>query len=206
MALTGSVGVALGLFISALVRTSEVATSLVPLILIPQILFAGLVTVPTGASKLIGATMPATWSFDEIKRLSALDTLKEEGSDPNGPNKGRGLYHHIQELNEENARQSREQSAAYSRRLTEALSQRDETPKRPKPGPSAAPSTTPRSGDLQIGPAPTIPEPAEMDENLSHYVSFKHPWGGEILDAGILGGMLLIFFLVTLVALRVREL
>ena len=39
MILTGMVGVALGLFISAVVRTSEMATSLVPLILIPQILF-----------------------------------------------------------------------------------------------------------------------------------------------------------------------
>ena len=42
MLLTAAVGVALGLFISALVRTSEMATSLVPLILIPQILFSGL--------------------------------------------------------------------------------------------------------------------------------------------------------------------
>ncbi|MBA2339360.1 MAG: FHA domain-containing protein, partial [Pyrinomonadaceae bacterium] len=64
MILTAMVGVALGLFVSAIVRTSEVATSLVPLILIPQILFSGLVGVPTGLSKLAGLAMPATWSFD----------------------------------------------------------------------------------------------------------------------------------------------
>ena len=52
MILTAAVGIALGLFISALVRTSEMATSLVPLILIPQILFSGLVGVPTGQTKL----------------------------------------------------------------------------------------------------------------------------------------------------------
>ncbi len=37
--ITAMVGIALGLFISAIVKTSEMATSLVPLILIPQILF-----------------------------------------------------------------------------------------------------------------------------------------------------------------------
>ena len=39
--ITAMVGIALGLLISAIVRTSEMATSLVPLILIPQILFSG---------------------------------------------------------------------------------------------------------------------------------------------------------------------
>ena len=196
MALTGSVGVALGLFVSALVGTSEVATSLVPLILIPQILFAGLVTVPTGVSKVIGATMPATWAFDEIKRFSALDTLKEEGSDPNGPNQGQGLYRHIKELNEENIRHSREQVSDYNRQMTEALSQRDRGPQRSRSEPSP---------DVQIGSAPAIPEPAEIDENLSAYVNFKHPWGGKIRDAVILAAMLLAFFMATLVALRAKD-
>jgi len=205
MALTGTVGVALGLFVSALVRTPEAATSLVPLILIPQILFAGLVTVPAGVSKVVGGAMPATWSFDEIKRFSALDTLKEEGSDPNGPNQGRGLYHHIQQLNEESARQSRDQISDYNRRVTEALSQRDQGAKRPRSGAGASPNPTPAPEAAQIGPAPGIPPPAEIDENLSHYVSFKHPWGGEILNVAILGAMLLVFFLSTLVALRARE-
>src|SRR5438046_5859947 len=59
LVLTGMVGIALGLFISAVVKTSEVATSLVPLILIPQILFAGLVTVPTGIYKIVGAAVTA---------------------------------------------------------------------------------------------------------------------------------------------------
>ena len=52
MLLTAGVGIALGLLISALVKTSEMATSLVPLILIPQILFSGLVGVPAGASRV----------------------------------------------------------------------------------------------------------------------------------------------------------
>src|SRR5206468_10120009 len=80
--ITAMVGIALGLFVSAVVRTSEMATSMVPLILIPQILFGGLVGVPQGASRVIGTLMPATWAFDGIKRFSTLDTLDEEGSDP----------------------------------------------------------------------------------------------------------------------------
>jgi ABC-type multidrug transport system ATPase subunit/pSer/pThr/pTyr-binding forkhead associated (FHA) protein len=196
MALTGSVGVALGLFVSALVGTSEVATSLVPLILIPQILFAGLVTVPTGVSKVIGATMPATWAFDEIKRFSALDTLKAEGSDPNGPNQGQGLYRHIKELNEENIRHSREQVSDYNRQMAVALSQRDRAPQRSRSG---------SSPDVQIGSPPSIPEPAEIDENLSAYVNFKHPWGGKIRDAVILAAMLLAFLMATLIALRAKD-
>jgi hypothetical protein len=88
MMLTAAVGIALGLFISALVRTSEMATSLVPLILIPQILFSGIVGVPTGISKVAGLTMPAAWSFDTMKRFSTLDTLEAEGADPRGATKG----------------------------------------------------------------------------------------------------------------------
>ena len=92
MIMTGMVGIALGLFVSSVVKTSEMATSIVPLILIPQILFSGLVGVPQGfAVKAVGAFMPATWSFDEMKQLSDLDTLKEDGSDPKGPNKAAGF-------------------------------------------------------------------------------------------------------------------
>src|SRR5947207_1496813 len=51
MIVAALVGIALGLFISAMVKTSEMATSLVPLILIPQIIFSGLVGVPQGAAR-----------------------------------------------------------------------------------------------------------------------------------------------------------
>ncbi len=98
---TAMVGIALGLLVSAMVKTSEMATSLVPLILIPQILFSGLVGVPQGTAKVIGTLMPATWAFDGLKRWSTLDTLDEEGSDPDGENKGRGLYKHYEDLNDE---------------------------------------------------------------------------------------------------------
>src|SRR5438046_10261847 len=95
--ITAMVGIALGLLVSAMVKTSEMATSLVPLILIPQILFSGLVGVPVSTARVIGTVMPATWAFDGLKRLSLLDTLDEEGSFPDGENKGRGLYKHYED-------------------------------------------------------------------------------------------------------------
>src|SRR5260221_1546062 len=113
--ITGVVGIALGLFVSAMVKTSEIATSLVPLILIPQILFCGLVGVPQGASRLIGTLMPATWAFDGMKQFSTLDTLDEEGSDPDGENKGRGLYKHVEDVNDRNILKARDDIEGYRR-------------------------------------------------------------------------------------------
>jgi hypothetical protein len=191
MALTAIVGLAVGLFVSALVRTSEVATSLVPLILIPQILFAGLVTVPMGISRAIGAAMPATWSYDGMKRLSKLDTLKEEGADPNGPTKGLGLYRHTKELNSENINKTRKDIDDYGKRVTEAVS-RERIASRP-----TAPASPPAP--------PSVPTPSEIDEDLSHYVTFKHPWGGLLLDPAILGAMFITFLLATTIALRARD-
>ena len=82
MILTGTIGIALGLLVSAIVKTSQTATSLVPLLLIPQILFSGLNGAPQRVAKVVGVAMPVTWSFDEMKRLSSVETLNEEGSVP----------------------------------------------------------------------------------------------------------------------------
>ena len=206
LVLTGMVGIALGLFISALVKTSEVATSLVPLILIPQILFAGLVTVPTGISKIVGAAMPATWSFDEIKRLSSLDTLKAEGSEKNGPNKGRGLYQHTKDLNNENVTNARNQLEDYKKRVAETLAQQDRRAQqslRSSNNPSSP--AVAKSPETVISPPPSIPSPQEINDNLSSYVTFKHPWGGLALDPAILFAMLLAFLSATMIALRAKD-
>ncbi|HEY5445687.1 MAG TPA: ABC transporter ATP-binding protein/permease, partial [Pyrinomonadaceae bacterium] len=104
MMVTSLVGISLGLFVSAVVKTSEMATSLIPLILIPQILFSGLVGIPTGMSKAIGVIMPATWAFDEMKRLSSLEVLraKDEKAQPSDKEEGRGLYKEIERKNDQN--------------------------------------------------------------------------------------------------------
>lgn len=189
MVLTGIVGIALGLFVSALVRTSEVATSLVPLILIPQILFCGLVGVPFGVSRLVGAAMPATWSFDEMKRLSALDTLREEGSDPNGENQGLGLFKHVRDSNAAKIRNARSEIDDYSKKANEGFQAYDRRMKTQiaRGNMDAIRSSTAPSA---TGTPPKIPDPEEIKDNLSEYVSFKHPWGGLFINPAILLGML----------------
>ena len=64
--LTGWVAVALGLLISAAVRSQEQATSLIPLVLIPQLLFGGAI-VPvasmTAPLQVVAGLVFARWSF-----------------------------------------------------------------------------------------------------------------------------------------------
>ncbi|HEX8143745.1 MAG TPA: FHA domain-containing protein [Pyrinomonadaceae bacterium] len=205
MILTGVVGIALGLFISAVVRTSEMATSLVPLILIPQILFSGLVGVPTGTSKLVGLLMPATWAFDEMKRLSGLDTLREEGSEQDGTNEGRGLYKHLDDVNDENISRARRDIDNYKK--TAEDNQADFEKKmndfvaRLKQGDtSAVQPEAPKLGD-----APTVPQAEKIPDDLSNYVDFLHPWGNVLLNPIVL--MLMFFALIaaTIMALRSQD-
>jgi ABC-type multidrug transport system ATPase subunit/pSer/pThr/pTyr-binding forkhead associated (FHA) protein len=209
MILTAMVGIALGLCISAIVKTSEMATSLVPLILIPQILFSGLVGVPQGVSKAVGTLMPATWSFDQMKRLSALDTIDEQGSDKNGPNEGRGLKKHTLDLNKRNIEEAKTDIRRYKQDAednsesfrkdmdkyqedAQAAAQRGET----APAKPVAP---------KLKEAPEPKDAVEEPDDLSSYVNFLHPWGHPILNPGIL--LLMFFGLVgaTIAALRGQD-
>lgn len=194
MLLTAGVGIALGLLISALVRTSEMATSLVPLILIPQILFSGLVGVPTGMNKAAGLLMPATWSFDTMKRFSTLDTLEEEGADPNGKTNGRGLYKYIESENDKIISEAKRDLDDYKKDSEKKLDQFQK--------------------DLQSGQNPAAPkldEPppiknaVKMPENLSGYVNFLHPWMHEILNQLVLMLMFFVLVLATLIVLRLQD-
>ncbi|MDT5123756.1 MAG: transport system ATP-binding/permease protein [Acidobacteriota bacterium] len=209
MILTSMVGIALGLFVSAIVSTSEMATSLVPLILIPQILFSGLVGVPQGVSKTIGTVMPATWAFDEMKRLSKLDTVSEEGSDPEGPNQGKGLKKFIEAKNdqniekakadvqnykkeaEDNSEKFRKDMDKYQDDLKAAMSSGGSQPKKPEmPKLKPAPE-----------PSPAVKQPEKLDA----YIDFLHPWGGRLSDALILLVMFFGLLGATLFALRSQD-
>ena len=209
MILTGMVGIALGLFISAIVKTSEMATSLVPLILIPQILFSGLVGVPTGVARIIGVGMPATWAFDELKRLSKLDTISEEGSDPEGPNRGMGLKKYVESENDKNIAQAKTDITNYKQEAEDnseqfrkdmdkfqedseaAMRGQGEKPDKPEP---------PKLGD-----APQPKDAVKQPEDLKGYIDFLHPWGGRLLDALILLGMFFGLLGATLFALRSQD-
>jgi ABC-type multidrug transport system ATPase subunit/pSer/pThr/pTyr-binding forkhead associated (FHA) protein len=205
MILTATVGVALGLFVSAVVKTSEVATSLVPLILIPQILFSGLVGLPNQVTKVFGAMMPATWAFDEMKRLSTLDTLQEEGSDPQGSNRGRGLYEQVKAMNDENVAKARLQIEDYRRRAEESvkdyeLKMREHLAAVQSGAPAPAPPAPPT-----LASPPLVPDAQKIDDDLSGYVSFMHPWGNLVVNPLLLGLMLLVLLTATVVALRAQD-
>lgn len=206
MILTGAVGIALGLLVSSVVKTSEMATSIVPLLLIPQILFSGLVGVPAGLARVAGAVMPAVWSFDAMKRYSTLDTLKEEGSKADGENKGLGLYKFTEEANDANIAGARRdltrygedataKTADYERQMKDYLAQARANPAAP-PSPPAAP---------QIPAPPVIPDAQKVSDDLSRYINFLHPWGGPLRDPLILVLMFLLFAGATLIALRARD-
>lgn len=188
MLLTAAVGISLGLFVSAVVKTSEMATSLVPLILIPQILFSGLVGVPVGASKVAGMAMPATWSFDTMKRFSTLDTLEEEGAKPKGQTMGLGLYKYIEKENERIIDDAKKDIDLYKRVSLEKATR-----------------------DFKDGIAPTMEDPPnpqdafKVPENLSDYINFLHPWMNEVLNQLVLMIMFWILVFSTLIVLRIKD-
>jgi ABC-type multidrug transport system ATPase subunit len=185
MLLTAAVGIAVGLFVSAVVRTSEMATSLVPLILIPQILFSGLVGVPEGfVYRAASMTMPAAWSFDTIKRFSTLDTLEPEGANPKGKTKGLGLFDHIEKENEDVVAKAKKDFEDY-KRLNEGLS--------PEESPVQA------ATELESMTVRKIPD------DLSNYVTFLHPWMNEVLNQIVLMLMFGVLAIATLIVLRLRD-
>ena len=74
----GCVGVMLGLFISALVRTGGQATAAVPLVMIPQLLFAGALISLTAMStpmRAVSNAMPSRWALSGVGRAFDLDQL-----------------------------------------------------------------------------------------------------------------------------------
>jgi hypothetical protein len=194
MLLTAAVGVALGLVVSALVRTSEMATSLVPLILIPQILFSGLVGVPSGLNKVIGLTMPAAWSFDTMKRFSTLDTLESEGADPNGKTGGVGLYKYIESENDKLIVDARKNIENYRKDAETKFREYDD---------QVQSGQTPALPHVDEPPA--IPAPKKIPPDLSGYVSFLHPWMNEVLNQVVLMLMFGILVISTLLIIRIQD-
>ncbi len=75
--LSALVGLLCGLFISAMVDSTDKASSVVPLVLIPQVLFAGAFTPLLGAAAWVSMSMPSRWSYDLMKRI-VMQTHREE--------------------------------------------------------------------------------------------------------------------------------
>jgi ABC-type multidrug transport system ATPase subunit/pSer/pThr/pTyr-binding forkhead associated (FHA) protein len=184
MLLTAAVGIAAGLLVSSIVRTSEMATGLVPLILIPQILLSGIVGVPAGAGRVAGMIMPAAWSFDAIKRFSSLDTLQPEGADPRGKTKGLGLFKSIEKENDAAIEKFRDDMEEFKKAARAYMSD---------------PLNNPTPIEPEIGELKKIPE------DLSKFVTFLHPWMNEILDQIVLIAMFAVLTIATAVILKLKD-
>jgi hypothetical protein len=194
MLLTAAVGVSLGLLISALVRTSQMATSLVPLVLIPQILFSGLVGVPTGIYKVASLSVPAAWSFDTMKRFSTLDTLEQDGAEPNGASGGLGLYKYTETENDKIIANARKSLDDYQNDVRKKFEQYQDQVRNGQNPPTPMPDEP-----------PAIPAAKKIPHDLSHYITFLHPWMNEVLNQIVLMLMFGMMVIVTLIVLRLQD-
>jgi ABC transport system ATP-binding/permease protein len=193
-------GIATGLLISAAVRTSEMATSLVPLVLIPQILFGGLVMPNTGISQLIGAATPAMWSYDLLKRIglesSEMKTLRGADSedDPEGE-LGR-----IKRRNTDEIEAFKQSLDDYRNRQERRLNDYRRDAEAAQQGRGPAPGALPT-----LEPAPKAPDVEYPPADKSRFVGFTSNFGALKVDFGMLGIFFLLLILLTLSTLRGKE-
>ncbi|HMS42242.1 MAG TPA: ATP-binding cassette domain-containing protein, partial [Pyrinomonadaceae bacterium] len=208
MLLVAAVGISLGLLISALVKTSEMATSLVPLILIPQILFSGLVGIPYGMARVGSLIMPASWAFDTMKRLSDLPVLRDE-EDKNlekncDTDSTCGYYEQIESKNRKIIDDAKKDIKDYRSDAKKDMDDykddmedyqtrlgRGENPTKPK-----AP---------EMKEEPKIKEAEKIKKDLSNYIDFLHPWMNEIVNQLILMMMFFMLVMATLIVLRMQD-
>ncbi len=214
MLLTSGVGIALGLLISALVKTSEMATSLVPLILIPQILFSGLVGVPSGVNKVAGLIMPATWAFDTMKQFSGLQVLREDG-DKDTDNKdcsvkgACGLYKQVEYDNKQIIKKAEKDISDYKSdakkdmdKYKDDMDDYQEDMGKYQMGQISKPEK-PKAPELKE--VPKIDPAKEIPKDLSGYVDFLHPWMDEVLNQLVLMLMFFILVVAALIVLRMQD-
>jgi ABC transport system ATP-binding/permease protein len=75
VALCGIAGIALGLALSAIAATPDKAMSLIPFVLVPQVLFAGVMFVLKGVTSAIGWLVSARAGVDALSASVDLNTL-----------------------------------------------------------------------------------------------------------------------------------
>jgi len=193
------VGIAMGLLISALVQTSEMATSLVPLVLIPQILFGGLLLPNEGVAKGVSLVMPAMWSYDALKRIgvkqAGLGVLRGvEGDDDPAGEVGR-----IKQKNQQAIDSFKEQIDAYRRQQQQRLEEyKNDLESFLRVG-----GVRPDMPKLEE--APEAPRIEHLPEDKSRFVGFLNDFGSLLLDVGVLMGMFLTLFFLTMLVLRSKD-
>jgi len=88
-ALSSFAGLALGLLISALATTPDKAMSVVPLALVPQILFAGLIFELHGVTETASWFTASRWSMDAFGSIAGLNELPVSPGLPSAARAGR---------------------------------------------------------------------------------------------------------------------
>ena len=73
--LCGLAGIAMGLFVSTIVDSPDKAIALVPILLIPQVLFSGIFGELRGIQKPIGELMISKWSYNLMKKQFDLPSF-----------------------------------------------------------------------------------------------------------------------------------
>jgi hypothetical protein len=73
--LAGFAGIALGLALSAFASTPDKAMSLIPIVLVPQVLFAGVMFALSGATAVAGWGVPARAAVDALSAIANLNEL-----------------------------------------------------------------------------------------------------------------------------------
>lgn len=71
----GMAGIALGLCISAIATTPDKATSLIPLVLVPQVVFAGIMFALHGVTEIIAWAIPAHAAVDAMSDVVHMNDL-----------------------------------------------------------------------------------------------------------------------------------
>lgn len=208
MLLVAAVGVSLGLLVSALVKTSEMATSLVPLILIPQILFSGLVGIPYGLSRVGSLVMPASWAFDTMKRFSDLGVLREEDDKDKEKDCSAGvpcgLYEEVESKNRKIIDDAKKDIDDYR---TDAKKDMDNYKDKMEDYQSdlqrGISSTKPKAPEMKE--VPKIKDAEKIPKDLSNKVDFLHPWMNEVVNQIVLMLMFVMLVLATLMVLRSQD-
>jgi hypothetical protein len=57
----------------------------------------------------------------------------------------------------------------------------------------------------KLGPAPEVNKAVRIPDDLSTFVDFFHPWGGHLINLGVLFTMLFGLLIATALALRAQD-
>ena len=189
-------GIGIGLLISAAVRTSEVATSLVPLILIPQILFGGLVLPNKGPSEAIGFAMPAMWSYDLLKHISDLDVMRGINDEYDED----GKIGRVKAANDRAIKKFEDDLENYREEEQEKLTDYKRRADNAMYGGGGNPGPMPSLGD-----PPKAPKIEYPPDDKSEFVGFRTTYGSIPLNFAILGVFFVILLILTGLVLKSKD-